>query len=71
MQAFFLQLLPNPPLTVDQVRLLQTDNVVSAEALAEARTLQNLGIAPQALETIVPRYLVRFRPKGEFSVRAI
>lgn len=70
-QAFFLQLLPNPPLTVDQVRLLQSDNIVSAEALAEARTLQNLGIAPHAVETIVPRYLVRFRPKGEFSVRAI
>lgn len=71
LQGFFLQMLPNAPLTLDQVRLLQTDNVVSAEAVAEARTLENLGIAPQALETIVPRYLVRFRPKGEFSVRAI
>ena len=32
---------------------------------------KNLGIAPHTVETIVPRYLVRFRPKGEFSVRAV
>ncbi len=71
LQAVFLQMLPNPMLTVDQVRLLQTDNVVSQEAIAEARTLKHLGIEPQAVETIVPRYLVRFRPKGEFSLRAV
>ena len=71
LQGFFLQILPNAPLTVDQVRLLQSDNVVSDEAVAEARTLKNLGIEPHAVETIVPRYLVRFRPKGEFSMRAI
>jgi uncharacterized protein YbjT (DUF2867 family) len=71
LQAFFLQMLPNAPLTVDQLRLLQSDNVVSADAVAEARTLDHLGIKPHAVETIVPRYLVRFRPKGEFSVRAI
>ncbi len=71
MQGFFLQMLPGAPMTLDQVRLLQSDNIVSKEAVAEARTLANLGIAPQALETIVPRYLVRFRPKGEFSTRAI
>jgi len=70
-QAFFLQLLPNPLLTVDQVRLLQTDNVVSQEAIDEVRTLKDLGIDPYAVEAIVPSYLVRFRPKGEFSVRAV
>ncbi len=68
LQAFFLQLLPNAPLTVDQVRLLQTDNVVSAEAIDEGRTLEALGVELHALETIVPGYLVRFRPKGEFSL---
>ncbi len=71
LQAAFLQMIPGAPLTVDQVRLLQTDNVVSADAIREARTLKELGIAPQAVETIVPHYLVRFRPKGEFSVRAV
>ena len=68
LEAFFLQLLPNAPLTVDQVRLLQTDNVVSAEAIDEGRTLEALGVELHALETIVPGYLVRFRPKGEFSL---
>jgi len=71
MQAFFLQMLPNAVLTVDQVRLLQSDNVVSQQAIDEVRTLQSLGIEPQAVETVVPRYLVRFRPKGEFSMRAV
>jgi len=66
-QGWFLQILPNAPLTLDQVRLLQSDNVVSAEAANEARTLEALGIEPHAVETIVPGYLVRFRPKGEFS----
>ena len=70
-QAAFLQMIPGAPLTIDQVRLLQSDNVVSADAIREARTLKELGIEPQAVETIVPHYLVRFRPKGEFSVRAV
>jgi NADH dehydrogenase len=70
-QGLFLQMLPNAPLTVDQVRLLQSDNIVSPEARAEARALENLGIEPRAVETVVPSYLVRFRHKGEFSVRAI
>lgn len=71
LQAFFMQMLPYAPLTVDQVRLLHTDSVVSEEAICEARTLKELGIEPRALETIVPHYLVRFRPKGEFSVHPV
>ena len=35
-QAAFLQWLPTPPLTVDQVRLLETDNVVSEAATTHA-----------------------------------
>jgi NADH dehydrogenase len=62
-------MLPGAILTVDQVRLLEKDNVVSAEAIREARTLEGLGIEPQTVEAIVPGYLVRFRPKGEFSAR--
>jgi NADH dehydrogenase len=65
--AGLTQWIPGAPITLDQVRLLQTDNVVSKDAIAEARTLQSLGVEPRAVETIVPRYLVRFRPKGEFS----
>jgi NADH dehydrogenase len=70
-QGFFLQLLPSPPLTVDQVRLLQSDNVVSKEATDEVRALDALGIEPRAVEAIVPGYMVRFRPKGEFSLRSV
>ena len=67
LQAFFLQLLPKPPLTVDQVRLLQKDNVVSEEAIKAGRTLEALGIDPVAVASIVPDYLEQFRPRGQFS----
>jgi NADH dehydrogenase len=66
-QAAFLQFLPKPPLTPDQVELLKRDNVVSAEAQAEGRTLLGLGIEPVAMEAIVPSYLWRFRKTGQFK----
>ena len=62
--------LPNAlrPLTYDQVRLLQVDNVVSDAATKDGRTLAGLGIAhPHAIGTVVPGYLERFRPRGQFS----
>jgi NADH dehydrogenase len=55
------------PVTYDQVKLLQRDNVVSEEAMAEGRTLKGLGITPEPVDAIVPVYLERFRPKGQFS----
>ena len=67
LEAWFLQLLPKPMLTVDQVRLLQRDNVVSEAAAASGRTLQGLGIAPHSIEAIVPAYLDRFRRAGQFD----
>lgn len=67
-QAQVLQYMPKPLLTPDQVELLKTDNVVSPAAEAEGRTLQSLGIAPTALEVIVPSYLWRFRKTGQFKV---
>lgn len=67
LQARFLQLLPAPPLTVDQVRLLKSDSVVSDAAAKEGRTLAGLGIKPVGMEAVVPEYLERFRAKGEFS----
>jgi len=69
LQAYLLQLLPTPLLTPDQVELLRTDNVVSAAAIAEGRTIDALGIAPSALEAIVPSYLWRFRKAGQFRGR--
>ncbi|NDC56726.1 MAG: complex I NDUFA9 subunit family protein, partial [Alphaproteobacteria bacterium] len=65
-QAFFLSLLPTPLLTPDQVELLKTDNVVSAQA----NTLADLGLQPQALEVLAPTWLRRFRPGGMISARS-
>jgi uncharacterized protein YbjT (DUF2867 family) len=66
LQAMFLQYMPTPLLTPDQVEMLRSDNVVSAQAEAEGRTFAGLGIAPEAMETIVPSYLWRFRRTGQF-----
>jgi NADH dehydrogenase len=60
----------NLKLTRDQVILLQHDNVVSDAAVSEGRTLEGLGIAPTAMEAIVPSYLVRFRRYGQFERNA-
>jgi uncharacterized protein YbjT (DUF2867 family) len=68
-QAYFLQSLPKPLLTPDQVELLHSDNVVSEEAKHERRTLEALGIDPVAISAIVPSYLWRFRKTGQFRVR--
>ncbi|MCY6383111.1 complex I NDUFA9 subunit family protein [Hoeflea prorocentri] len=56
-----------PALTQDQVVLLRKDNVVSDEAQADGRTLSGLGIEATTLEAILPSYLVRFRPAGQFT----
>lgn len=66
-QAAFLGLLPKPPLTLDQVRLLQSDNIVTpgAAGLAELR------VTPTTVEAIVPAYLWRFRKAGEFDAASL
>jgi len=66
LEARFLQILPVPPLTVDQVRMLERDNVaaVGAPGLAE------LGIKPTPVEAVIPSYLDRFRPGGRFAAAA-
>ncbi len=63
LQATFLQLLPRPLLTTDQVELLKHDNVVSGKQPG----LADLGIAATAAEIVVPSYLDRYRPGGRFS----
>ena len=53
-----------PPITGGQVELLKADNVVSEGALGMA----DLGITnPESIEAVVPTYLWRHRPYGEFS----
>jgi NADH dehydrogenase len=66
-KAFFLQLTSlvgiEPLLTMDQVTLLKSDNVVSEGAL----TLSEFGIVPDSLEAVIPSYLWRFRAKGQYQ----
>ncbi|MGV3551339.1 complex I NDUFA9 subunit family protein [Rhizobium sp.] len=57
-----------PPVTADQVTLLKSDNIVSEAAKKEGRTLEGLGIKPTLAEAIVPSYLVRYRPEGQFTL---
>jgi len=56
-----------PMITADQVTLLKTDNVVSEVAKKEGRTLEGLGIKPTLADAILPSYLVRYRPEGQFT----
>jgi NADH dehydrogenase len=70
-QSYFLQLLPKPLLTPDQVELLKRDNVVSTAAEHEGRTLAGLGVEPTAMEVVVPSYLWRFRKTGQFQMRSV
>ena len=61
--AVFLQLLPGPVLTMDQVRLLKKDNVAGAGVPG----LADLGITPTSVEAVLPSYLWRYRAKGEYA----
>lgn len=56
-------LFPNRILTRDQVKLLQTDNVVSEGA----RTLADLGIEPTPVEAVLESYLYCHRPSGQYA----
>ncbi len=51
------------PLTADQVRNLAVDNVVGPDAQGFAA----LGITPTAMAAVLPDYLWRFRPSGQFA----
>lgn len=63
LQACAFSVLPNPPLTADQITSLKTDTVVSEGA----KTLVDLGINATAMDVILPQYLCRYRPGGTFG----
>ena len=63
LQAVTLGLIPNGMITRDQVRNLARDNVVAPGAKGFA----DLGIAPTAMEAVLPEYLWRYRPSGQFA----
>lgn len=50
MLAAALEVLPDPPLTRDQVRLMSTDKIVSGDC----PTLRDLGITPRPLADVLP-----------------
>jgi NADH dehydrogenase len=60
LKAAFLEWLPTPPLTRDQVRMLHQDNV----AAPGMPGLAELGITPTALELVLPTYLDKYRRGG-------
>ena len=64
-QAWFLEKLPAPLLTRDQVTMLRFDNVVAEGALG----LGDLGVAATTAESILPAYLGRFRPSSRREPR--
>ena len=62
-QSYFLQMMPTPLLTPDQVEMLKYDNVVSGEY----NTLKNLKIKTTTIQSILPKYIYRFRTGGQFG----
>ena len=62
-QSYFLQMMPNPLLTPDQVELLKHNNVVSGDY----STLKDLGITGTSIQSILPKYIYRFRAGGQFG----
>ena len=62
-QSYFLQMMPNPLLTPDQVEILKYNNIVSGDY----PTLKDLGITGTAIQSILPKYIYRFRTGGQFG----
>jgi len=64
--AFPIYPFADAPLTGDQVALLKRDNVVSPGA----KTLADLGVTQlESVESVVPGYLWKYRPYGQFQTR--
>jgi NADH dehydrogenase len=56
-------LFKNGMITLDQVKSLTADNVVQPGA----RGFADLGIQPTAMAAVLPEYLWRFRPSGQYA----
>jgi NADH dehydrogenase len=59
--------LPGAPLSRDQWKMLQRDNMPGAGT----KGLEAFGIEPTALGSVAPQWLVRFRPGGRWAARAV
>ncbi|WP_299881376.1 complex I NDUFA9 subunit family protein [uncultured Sulfitobacter sp.] len=62
-QAISFGLIPNGMITRDQLKNLRHDNVVGDGV----KTFGDLGIAPTSMESVLPDYLWRFRPSGQYD----
>ncbi len=58
--------LPGAPLTADQYRLLQKDNI----AAAALPGLESLGVAPTPMAAVAGDWLARYRTGGRFAAQA-
>jgi uncharacterized protein YbjT (DUF2867 family) len=68
LMALPFSILPFKPLiTADQVDLLQIDNVVSKAVETDGRTLAAFGVTPTPMDAVLPSYLWRFMPNGQFD----
>lgn len=63
LQAVTLGLFHNGLITRDQVLNLKADNVMSPGA----KGLADLGITPTAMGAVLPEYLWRYRPSGQYA----
>jgi len=62
-QSYFLQVMSNPLLTPDQVEMLKYNNTVSGAY----PTLKDLGVSGTPIQSILPKYIYRFRTGGQFG----
>ena len=58
-----LQVMPKPPLSADQVELMQYDAIVSNKY----PTIKDLKISPKTINEVLPSYIWRHRQGGQFS----
>lgn len=58
--------LPGAPITADQWKMLQSDNVVATDA----RTIADLGVAPVPMASVAPGWLIQYRRLGRFGRKA-
>lgn len=63
LQAMTFGLISNGMLTRDQVKNLTKNNVVAEDA----KSFDDLGIRPVAMAAVLPDYLWRFRPSGQYD----
>lgn len=62
--GIFASIVPNPPITKDQVTSLKFDNIETGRY----GTLSDLGITPKGLSGILPTYLSQYVPGGPYAV---